>query len=377
MNGMKQYILLMLIILSCNSMCLATPAWELWTINPNTMHRLKLATIGGSGINEIVWSPDRSKIAFSSDVTGVWEIFVISADGSSLSQVTTDGADGYGAGNYAPCWEGNDYLLYTTARAGGGRRVLVRIKLDGTEEKILTDSAGTGISHMMPCLSADGTHIAYSKGIPYRANSSKLYVTDYPSFANERLVADINGNSGGEWYPDWFQNNQLTFLYNDFESGSTSKIYTVLADSSNLIDISLKADVHDYYPKYSPNGDKVVFGSDDGGANNIWIMNVDGTNRTQLTFATTSGVYGLFADWGDGLIAYAKYEEPYTCGDANGDGKINVGDAVFLINYIFKDGSAPAPIQAGDANCDTKVNVGDAVYLINYVFKSGPEPCCP
>jgi hypothetical protein len=67
----------------------------------------------------------------------------------------------------------------------------------------------------------------------------------------------------------------------------------------------------------------------------------------------------------------------YVCGDANGDGTVNVGDAVHLINYVFKGGPAPIPLEAGDANCDFEVNVGDAVYLINYVFKGGPAPCCP
>jgi hypothetical protein len=69
----------------------------------------------------------------------------------------------------------------------------------------------------------------------------------------------------------------------------------------------------------------------------------------------------------------------YLCGDANGDEQANVGDAVFLINYVFKSGAAPDPLEAGNANCDSDVNVGDAVYLINYVFKSGAEPCeaCP
>lgn len=67
----------------------------------------------------------------------------------------------------------------------------------------------------------------------------------------------------------------------------------------------------------------------------------------------------------------------YSCGNANGDGSLNVGDAVFVINYIFKSGPAPSPRQAGDANCDSHNNVGDAVYLINYIFKSGPKPCCP
>jgi len=63
-------------------------------------------------------------------------------------------------------------------------------------------------------------------------------------------------------------------------------------------------------------------------------------------------------------------------GDANGDGQINVADAVFLINHIFKGGPAPDPPIAGDANCDGNPNVGDAVYIINYVFNGGPEPGC-
>jgi hypothetical protein len=67
----------------------------------------------------------------------------------------------------------------------------------------------------------------------------------------------------------------------------------------------------------------------------------------------------------------------YTCGDANRDASINVADAVYLINYIFKGGPAPDPLGSGDANCDGAVNVGDAVYLVNYIFKGGPEPCCP
>ncbi|MEZ5357804.1 MAG: M28 family peptidase [Candidatus Zixiibacteriota bacterium] len=66
----------------------------------------------------------------------------------------------------------------------------------------------------------------------------------------------------------------------------------------------------------------------------------------------------------------------YTTGDANGDGTINIGDPVYLINYIFKGGPAPDPIESGDANCDGSPNIGDAVFLINYIFKSGPPPGC-
>lgn len=64
-------------------------------------------------------------------------------------------------------------------------------------------------------------------------------------------------------------------------------------------------------------------------------------------------------------------------GDANSDGQADVGDAVFLINYIFRNGPPPTPEAAGDANCGGQVDIGDAVYLISYVFKGGPPPCLP
>ncbi|MEZ5360563.1 MAG: dockerin type I repeat-containing protein [Candidatus Zixiibacteriota bacterium] len=69
----------------------------------------------------------------------------------------------------------------------------------------------------------------------------------------------------------------------------------------------------------------------------------------------------------------------YLCGDANGDTSMNIGDAVYLINYIFKGGPAPDPECVGDANGDGSTNIGDAVYLIQYIFSGGPSPvddCC-
>jgi len=67
----------------------------------------------------------------------------------------------------------------------------------------------------------------------------------------------------------------------------------------------------------------------------------------------------------------------FIAGDANGDRQVNVGDAVYIITYVFKGGPAPNPQAAGDANCDGNVNVGDAVYIVTFVFKGGPEPCYP
>lgn len=62
-------------------------------------------------------------------------------------------------------------------------------------------------------------------------------------------------------------------------------------------------------------------------------------------------------------------------GDVRGDGTLDIGDVVMLLNYLYKDGSTPDPLSSGDVNCDYTVDVGDVVYLINYLFKSGLAPC--
>ncbi|MGB2980862.1 MAG: NosD domain-containing protein [Candidatus Zixiibacteriota bacterium] len=63
-------------------------------------------------------------------------------------------------------------------------------------------------------------------------------------------------------------------------------------------------------------------------------------------------------------------------GDANGDGVIDVGDVVCVVNYLYRGGDPPVPVEAGDANCDGVVDVGDVVYLVNYLYRGGPPPGC-
>jgi hypothetical protein len=70
-------------------------------------------------------------------------------------------------------------------------------------------------------------------------------------------------------------------------------------------------------------------------------------------------------------------EPEYITGDANGDGTVNITDAVYLVTYIFGGGPPPVPLLSGDANCDGTVNITDAVYLITYIFGGGPPPGDP
>lgn len=63
-------------------------------------------------------------------------------------------------------------------------------------------------------------------------------------------------------------------------------------------------------------------------------------------------------------------------GDANSDQVIDLGDIVYLLNYLFKGDIPPCPMETGDATCNGVVDLGDVIYLLNYLFKGGDPPAC-
>ena len=67
----------------------------------------------------------------------------------------------------------------------------------------------------------------------------------------------------------------------------------------------------------------------------------------------------------------------YVCGDVNGGDVVNALDITFLINFLYKHGAAPDPIQRADVNHSDNVNALDITYLINFLYKHGPDPNCP
>jgi hypothetical protein len=79
--------------------------------------------------------------------------------------------------------------------------------------------------------------------------------------------------------------------------------------------------------------------------------------------------------WCDQVRYFMVTGIPYSRGDFNSDGSIDLGDVVFAINHVYRSGPAANPLENGDANCDEAVDISDVVYLINYLFKNGPPPC--
>ncbi|HVP36400.1 MAG TPA: dockerin type I domain-containing protein [Terriglobales bacterium] len=64
----------------------------------------------------------------------------------------------------------------------------------------------------------------------------------------------------------------------------------------------------------------------------------------------------------------------YHRGDLNLDGRVDTGDVIYVLNYLFKNGWGILPAWTGDVNADGRTTVTDVIYLVNYLFKGGPDP---
>lgn len=61
-------------------------------------------------------------------------------------------------------------------------------------------------------------------------------------------------------------------------------------------------------------------------------------------------------------------------GDVNGDMEVNILDATYLIQYLYRFGPEPPDLNNSDPNGDCDINILDITYLISYLYKGGPEP---
>lgn len=97
------------------------------------------------------------------------------------------------------------------------------------------------------------------------------------------------------------------------------------------------------------------------------------------TMGSSDGGWQSFG-WNIDDIEITGFEPIGLCGDANGNGEIDIGDVIYLLNYLYRSGDAPAcqPITiCGDVNLDEAVDLSDAIYLLNYLYKGGPPPGSP
>ena len=64
-------------------------------------------------------------------------------------------------------------------------------------------------------------------------------------------------------------------------------------------------------------------------------------------------------------------------GDADGDGALNLTDAIVVLEYLFRGKDAIPCKEAANSNDDRSVDVTDAVYLLVHLFQGGSPPGDP
>lgn len=68
--------------------------------------------------------------------------------------------------------------------------------------------------------------------------------------------------------------------------------------------------------------------------------------------------------------------ERFVRGDANGDGSIDISDAIGILDHVFL-GAATNCRDAVDPNDDGNPDISDAIFLLTYVFSNGVDPLAP
>jgi hypothetical protein len=102
-------------------------------------------------------------------------------------------------------------------------------------------------------------------------------------------------------------------------------------------------------------------------------------NETYSIGIATFGVFGLTdASISGELAPMANFVNKWAGfgrGDVNNDNALNLGDIIYLANYVNNGGAGPIPfLHLGDVNNDGGVDGGDIDYLIDYYFYCGVCP---
>ncbi|MBN1420460.1 MAG: dockerin type I repeat-containing protein [Planctomycetes bacterium] len=105
--------------------------------------------------------------------------------------------------------------------------------------------------------------------------------------------------------------------------------------------------------------------------------------RLESEQVTTSGTYTVICRDHDG---YREGEYRVTAaftgchwgrGDVNCDLALDLGDPIYLLNYLFASGPPPCCEKFADGNDDGTVDIGDAVIILNYLFAEAPDLADP
>ena len=220
--------------------------YEIWSMNADGSDRKRLSDLKGRSALPR-WSPDGSKIVFTSEVLNAagdndLEIFVMNSDGSGVQQLTVSPAqaDERVAWNSVPAWSpDSSKILFASNREGDGvTPTLYIMNSDGSDQKKF------------------GLIVAVDGSEP-----------DWSPVTNKIVCVRGTAAKGDIWVMD---------ASSPFPTLTARKITENMDDNRS--------------PVWSPDGKQAAFVSDANGNKDIFIMNADGTNIRRLTYGKSNNI---------------------------------------------------------------------------------------
>jgi len=206
------------------------------------------------------------KIAF---VSG-GDIWVVTPDGSGLQNLTHSPArEAY------PTWSPEGTRIVYSSNRGAARSLWI-MNADGGDPRRLTHP-GRGVD-TTPSLSPDGRRVVFARRI--RGNQ-ELYVINLDGTGVRRLTRYPGIDFDPSWSPD---GSEIVFWRalprGKGGKGNTHEIFTVNTDGGGLRRLTWGASSD--APAWAPDGKRIAFTRYVRGRGDIWIMRADGTGQQRI-----------------------------------------------------------------------------------------------
>jgi len=184
--------------------------------------RLRRITHGSSVDAFSAWSPDGGSIAFDSNRTGNWNVFVWHA--GRVRRLTSGGRV-----NGLPAWSPDGSTIAYDSNRSGHMEIMTVGAAGGTP----TQWTGTSwVTNVQPAWSPDGSTLAFSSN---RSGRFQLYLLDLQTHAISRLTNDSGNDFQPAWSPD---GSALAYVS---RTGGVDRVMAIRRDGTGLITVSLKS----------------------------------------------------------------------------------------------------------------------------------------